>query len=71
MKSIYNKMVRIGVFLLPFYLFTFMPLEASAKKQKQLVILHTNDTHSQILPVNIPFADTACQYPIARYHEGW
>jgi 5'-nucleotidase len=24
----------------------------SAKKQKQLVILHTNDTHSTILPLN-------------------
>jgi 5'-nucleotidase len=35
-----------------------MPLEASAKKQKQLVILHTNDTHSQILPVNIQLPDT-------------
>lgn len=58
MKSIYNMVVRVGVFLLPFYLFTFMPLEASAKKQKQLVILHTNDTHSQILPVNIQLPDT-------------
>ena len=58
MKSIYNKVVRVGVFLLPFYFFTFMPLEASAKKQKQLVILHTNDTHSQILPVNIQLPDT-------------
>ena len=38
--------------LLPFYLFTFSPLTASAKKQKQLVILHTNDTHSTILPLN-------------------
>ncbi len=27
-------------------------LTASAKKQKQLVILHTNDTHSTILPLN-------------------
>ena len=27
-------------------------LTASAKKQKQLIILHTNDTHSTILPIN-------------------
>ena len=38
--------------LLPFYLFTFLPSEAVAKKQKQLVILHTNDTHSAIMPLN-------------------
>lgn len=58
MKNICNKMVNVGVFLLPFILFTFMPLEASAKKNKQLVILHTNDTHSQILPVNTQLPDT-------------
>jgi 5'-nucleotidase len=38
--------------LLPFYLFTFLPSDASAKKQKQLVILHTNDTHSCIMPLS-------------------
>ena len=27
-------------------------LTANAKKQKQLVILHTNDTHSNIMPIN-------------------
>jgi 5'-nucleotidase len=27
-------------------------LTANAKKQKQLVILHTNDTHSTIMPIN-------------------
>lgn len=58
MKNICNKMVNVGVFLLPFILFTFMPLEASAKKNKQLVILHTNDTHSQILPINTQLPDT-------------
>lgn len=58
MKNICNKMVNVGVFLLPFILFTFLPLEASAKKNKQLVILHTNDTHSQILPVNTQLPDT-------------
>ena len=38
--------------LLPFYLFTFLPINTDAKKHKQLVILHTNDTHSTILPLN-------------------
>ena len=54
MKSyIYNKVViRLIMGLLPFYLFTFLPDEACARKHKQLVILHTNDTHSTILPVN-------------------
>ena len=47
----------VGI-LLPFYLFTFMPLSASAKKHKQIVILHTNDTHSTILPVNSQLPDT-------------
>ena len=50
---IYNKVVtRLVMGLLPFYLFTFLPSEAVAKKQKQLVILHTNDTHSTIMPLN-------------------
>ena len=31
---------------------------AEAKKQKQLVILHTNDTHSTILPVSEQLPDT-------------
>ena len=31
---------------------------AVAKKQKQLVILHTNDTHSTILPVSAQLPDT-------------
>ena len=54
MKSyIYNKVVmRLVMGLLPFYLLTFLPSEADAKKHKQLVILHTNDTHSTILPVS-------------------
>ena len=49
---IYNKVVtRLVMGLLPFYLFAFSPLDADAKKHKQLVILHTNDTHSTIFPV--------------------
>ena len=50
---IYNKVVtRLVMGLLPFYLFAFSPLDADAKKHKQLVILHTNDTHSTIFPIN-------------------
>ncbi len=33
-------------------LLVMMPFAASAKKQKQLVILHTNDTHSTIFPLH-------------------
>ena len=50
---IYNKVViRWMMGLLPFYLFTFLPLNTEAKKDKQLVIIHTNDTHSTIFPLN-------------------
>ena len=50
---IYNKVVtRLVMGLLPFYLFTFLPLNTGAKKHKQLVVIHTNDTHSTILPLN-------------------
>ena len=50
---IYNKVVkRLVIGLLPFYLFTFLPSDAAAKKHKQLIILHTNDTHSTIMPLN-------------------
>jgi 5'-nucleotidase len=33
-------------------------LTGEAKKEKQLVILHTNDTHSTIMPVNAQLPDT-------------
>ena len=46
------------VFLLPFYLLTFLPLTVSAQKQKQLVVLHTGDMHSTILPINSQLPDT-------------
>lgn len=50
---IYNKVVkRLVMGVLPFCLFTVSPLDVVAKKHKQLVILHTNDTHSTIFPVN-------------------
>ena len=56
---IYNKVViRLVMGLLPFYLFTFFPLNTEAKKHKQLVILHTNDTHSTIFPINDQLPDT-------------
>ena len=39
-------------------LLVLVALGAEAQKRKQLVILHTNDTHSQILPVNPQLPDT-------------
>ena len=39
-------------------LLAMVTLSGQAKKQKQLVILHTNDTHSTILPLNPNLADT-------------
>lgn len=47
-------MKHFHTFLL-FYLFTFTPLQA---QDKQLLILHTNDTHSCILPLKETLADT-------------
>ena len=59
MKTIiYNKVVRLAVFALPFILLTLMPTETQGKKPKQLVILHTNDTHSTIFPINEQLPDT-------------
>lgn len=50
---IYNKVVkRLVMGVLPFCLFAVSPLDVVAKKHKQLVVLHTNDTHSTIFPVN-------------------
>lgn len=44
------------------YIFLILVMMASlagqAKKHKQLVILHTNDTHSTILPINAQLPDT-------------
>jgi 5'-nucleotidase len=39
-------------------LLALVSLSGQAKKHKQLVILHTNDTHSTILPVNPQLVDT-------------
>ncbi len=41
-----------------FILLMLVSLAGQAKKHKQLVILHTNDTHSQILPINEQLPDT-------------
>lgn len=47
-----NKVARLAVVFSLFHLLAFSPLEAGAKKHKQLVILHTNDTHSTVMPLN-------------------
>ena len=39
-------------------LVAFVSLSGQAKKHKQLVILHSNDTHSQILPISSQLPDT-------------
>ena len=54
----YYKVIRLVMMVLPFYFFTFIPSDAVAKKQKQLTILHTNDTHSTILPISVQLPDT-------------
>ena len=51
-NHIYNKVAGMVMVFLPIYLLAFLPFTADAKKQKQLVILHTNDTHSCIMPLN-------------------
>lgn len=62
--DIYIKVVRKVMMALPFYLFTFLPLSVNA--QKQLTVLHTNDTHSTILPLNPNLED-----PIKAGHGGY
>ena len=49
--NIYNKVVGMAM-VASVCLFTLMPFSADAKTKKQLVILHTNDTHSTIMPLN-------------------
>ena len=52
-QYIYNKVASISAnVILLFSILAFLPFSASAKKQRQLVILHTNDTHSTIMPLN-------------------
>ena len=52
-QYMYNKVASISAnVILLFSILAFLPFSASAKKQRQLVILHTNDTHSTIMPLN-------------------
>ena len=53
---IYNK-VALAV-LMTCTLWVANPLSTEAKKPRKLVILHTNDTHSTIFPVNAQLPDT-------------
>lgn len=40
------------------FLLALLPLSVSAQKQKQLVVLHTGDMHSTILPISSQLPDT-------------
>ena len=56
----YITQIRIMQHILPavlFFIFYFLYSPVEAQK-KQLVILHTNDTHSQILPISSQLPDT-------------
>lgn len=53
-----NKMKRVFREIAMIAILSFLSLTASGQK-KQLVILHTNDTHSTIYPLNPNLADTA------------
>ena len=56
----YITQIRIMQHILPavlFFIFYFLSSPVEAQK-KQLVILHTNDTHSQILPISSQLPDT-------------
>lgn len=58
MRHIYNKVKRTVGCLMMGILFSFLP-QTVLGQDKQLVILHTNDTHSTIYPLNPNLADTA------------
>ena len=53
---IYNKVKQTAWAVLTLLLLAGMPTDAAA--QKRLTILHTNDTHSTIEPLNVGLADT-------------
>lgn len=55
---IYNKVKGMLFLVLAGCLLTSMPLDATAKKHKRLTVLHTNDTHSTILPITTQLPDT-------------
>lgn len=54
---------------LTFAMLAMQPADARAKSNKaskpvkQLVVLHTNDTHSCVMPINPNLADTAMEEP--------
>lgn len=50
------KMMKTRYFLM--ILLALVSLGGAAKKHKQLVILHSNDAHSQILPISTQLPDT-------------
>ena len=52
MVSEYYNVNGKAVLLLAFFVLLLLPTAVSAKKHRQLVILHTNDTHSTVMPVN-------------------
>ncbi len=52
-----QKQVR-DISLLVIFLLSIIPQSLSAQKNKQLLILHTNDTHSCIMPLSENLADT-------------
>lgn len=53
-----NEKLVIMIRYICFILMMMVSLAGQAKKHKQLVILHTNDTHSAILPFNSQLPDT-------------
>ena len=58
-SSIYiNKVAGLLLLLMPVCLWVLSPSAVEAKKPKKLVVLHTNDTHSCILPLKETLADT-------------
>lgn len=55
---IYNNVAKNALCVISMALLALMPSQTLAQKHRQLVILHTNDTHSTILPVNEQLPDT-------------
>ncbi len=59
MNRIYNnKVLTLLTLMLSLCLLFAVPVDTSAKKPKRLVILHTNDSHSTIMPVSALLPDT-------------
>lgn len=59
MERIYNnKVLTLLALMLPLCLLFAVPTDTSAKNPKRLVIIHSNDTHSTIMPVSALLPDT-------------